>query len=214
MNNNITLKPCPFCGSTNIHIMKMGYPHWIYCEDCGAKIHGRQIGEEEGEKASAEAWNRRANENEITLSEAMKQLKQIANETGRNQRITVMPGSDEITDDAVSAFVKWLKVGYQEHVIDDNGYKIDWRNVSKSVVSNPDGTPVGTDLLAWRNASTILPPDDAKVLCLTQTKSGMFNYVLGYYAADLGRWVCGMNSNVKYWMDMPVPPWEEAHDEQ
>jgi len=53
------LKPCPFCGG-KAHIMKMGYPHWIYCEKCGAKVHGGVVGEEEGEKASIEAWNRRS----------------------------------------------------------------------------------------------------------------------------------------------------------
>ena len=52
------LKPCPFCGG-KAHVMKMGYPHWIYCEVCGARVHGRVVGEEEGEKASIEAWNRR-----------------------------------------------------------------------------------------------------------------------------------------------------------
>ena len=52
------LKPCPFCGGT-AHIMKMGYPHWVYCESCGAKVHGGVMGEEEGEAASIIAWNRR-----------------------------------------------------------------------------------------------------------------------------------------------------------
>lgn len=52
------LKPCPFCGG-KARMMKMGYPHWVYCEDCGAKVHGGVVGEEEGEKASAEAWNKR-----------------------------------------------------------------------------------------------------------------------------------------------------------
>lgn len=52
------LKPCPFCGG-EAHISKMGYPHWIYCKNCGARVHGRVVGEREGEKASIEAWNRR-----------------------------------------------------------------------------------------------------------------------------------------------------------
>lgn len=51
------LKPCPFCGG-QAHIMQMGFPHWIYCEDCGAKIHGGKIGDG-AEEASIKAWNRR-----------------------------------------------------------------------------------------------------------------------------------------------------------
>lgn len=54
------LKPCPFCGGTNIHIMDMGYPHWVYCGDCGARVHGGVVGETLGKIASVEAWNRRA----------------------------------------------------------------------------------------------------------------------------------------------------------
>ena len=57
------LKPCPFCGG-KAKIMKMGYPHWIYCLDCGARVHGRVIGEKEGEEASIKAWNRRDGEQE------------------------------------------------------------------------------------------------------------------------------------------------------
>lgn len=55
------LKPCPFCGG-EAKVMKMGYPHWVYCLVCGAKVHGGVVGEAEGEKASIEAWNRRQTE--------------------------------------------------------------------------------------------------------------------------------------------------------
>lgn len=57
------LKPCPFCGG-KAKIMKMGYPHWIYCLDCGARVHGRVVGEKEGEEASIKAWNRRTKDGE------------------------------------------------------------------------------------------------------------------------------------------------------
>ena len=40
--------------------MNKGYPHWVYCKGCGARIQGKVIGEIEGVKASVEAWNRRA----------------------------------------------------------------------------------------------------------------------------------------------------------
>ncbi len=59
------LKPCPFCGG-EARMMDMGYPHWIYCLNCGAKVHGRKYGEE-GEKASIEAWNRRESDNRISM---------------------------------------------------------------------------------------------------------------------------------------------------
>ena len=48
-----------------------------------------------------------------------------------------------------------------------------------------------------------VPRTDARVLCLTLTKSGKYNFVVGYYAPELGRWVCGMNSNVVAWSYLP-----------
>ena len=56
--SELDLKPCPFCGG-HAHIMKMGYPHWVICTQCGAKVHGGKFGEKEGEAASIAAWNRR-----------------------------------------------------------------------------------------------------------------------------------------------------------
>lgn len=53
------LKPCPFCGG-EAKIMKMGYPHWVYCCECGAKVHGRT----NDEKDNIKAWNRRAERSE------------------------------------------------------------------------------------------------------------------------------------------------------
>ena len=51
------LKPCPFCGG-EAKVMDMGYPHWVYCEECGAKVHGGT----NDERDSIAAWNRRKNE--------------------------------------------------------------------------------------------------------------------------------------------------------
>lgn len=51
-----------------------------------------------------------------------------------------------------------------------------------------------------------LPEDDRRVLCLTETKAGRKNIMIGYYAKDLGRWVVGMSSNVIAWMYLPEIP--------
>ena len=51
------LKACPFCGG-KAHLMQMGFPHWVYCEDCGAKVQGRT----DNGIDSMRAWNRRADE--------------------------------------------------------------------------------------------------------------------------------------------------------
>ena len=59
------LKPCPFCGGKAIR-SSTGAPHWIYCKECGARVHGRVFGEG-AIKASIEAWNRRYNEMEDDL---------------------------------------------------------------------------------------------------------------------------------------------------
>ena len=135
---------------------------------------------------------------DMLLSDALKDLKHIATLTGRNQRITVTP-EGVLTDDAVAEFVNWLKTGYQEYVFDDNGHVFDYRNAANEII--------------WHDAENVLPPNDDKVLCLTRTKTGRWNHVLGYYAADLGRWVCGNNSNVLYWMELPEPPEMEDEDE-
>lgn len=49
------------------------------------------------------------------------------------------------------------------------------------------------------------PDTDRRVLCVTLTKKGVLNYYLGYYTEQTG-WVCGMNSNVVAWMELPAPP--------
>lgn len=54
------LKPCPFCGG-KARVMQMGYPHWIYCEKCGAKIHAGTT----DEKDSIMAWNKRAEDEPV-----------------------------------------------------------------------------------------------------------------------------------------------------
>lgn len=63
----------------------------------------------------------------------------------------------------------------------------------------------------WINArhGAMVPDNDRRVLCLTMTKKGILNHVIGYY--DHVRWCCGMNSNVIAWMELPEPPaWAKA----
>lgn len=52
------LKPCPFCGG-EAHQMKMGWPHRVYCEDCGATVTGKGF-DGEGETDATVRWNARA----------------------------------------------------------------------------------------------------------------------------------------------------------
>ena len=56
----------------------------------------------------------------------------------------------------------------------------------------------------WIKTTDRLPEDDRHVLCLTRTKKGLANIVIGYYMD--GFWRVGMNSNVQYWMELPEPP--------
>ncbi len=53
------LKPCPFCGSTDVHITD-AWPHYVYCLGCNARVKpiNPQFGED-GIKEAVMAWNRR-----------------------------------------------------------------------------------------------------------------------------------------------------------
>lgn len=55
------LDECPFCGGeATIQDNGLGFPHWVYCTKCGARIHGGlKDSEEASVMASIEAWNRR-----------------------------------------------------------------------------------------------------------------------------------------------------------
>ena len=52
------LKPCPFCGG-KAHLEDLGWPHHVYCEDCGVVMTSTKYGED-GEDEACEKWNRRA----------------------------------------------------------------------------------------------------------------------------------------------------------
>lgn len=118
------LKPCPFCGG-KAQIMHMGYPHWIYCEDCGAKVHGRVAGEVEGVRASAKIWNSRIDflpraphGKTLTNEECVEILVEIW-----NKLVTIPPVSMEYCDAisrAQSALIRETKTNndLQEKAID------------------------------------------------------------------------------------------------
>lgn len=56
------LKPCPFCGSYDVHITD-AWPHYLYCLGCGIKMQPARCDfAEDGVKMTAEAWNRRTEE--------------------------------------------------------------------------------------------------------------------------------------------------------
>ncbi len=61
----IELKPCPFCGSTDLFVERATYSAcYVQCDGCGA--HGPTEDQESddegtpGEKSAREAWNKRA----------------------------------------------------------------------------------------------------------------------------------------------------------
>lgn len=57
--SDMSLKPCPFCGSENVRMgstgCSIGVDIYIKC-DCGAKV---QICEEYGEEELIKRWNKR-----------------------------------------------------------------------------------------------------------------------------------------------------------
>ena len=55
MNNDIKLKPCPFCGGTNLYHI-MGKFYTVECAHCGGKI----VGPFKTVKDAIDAWNTRS----------------------------------------------------------------------------------------------------------------------------------------------------------
>ena len=53
MNNDIKLKPCPFCGGMNFYYFKRKY-YVLECLHCGARLRAYKT-----KKEAAEAWNTR-----------------------------------------------------------------------------------------------------------------------------------------------------------
>ena len=93
-------------------------------------------------------------------------------------------------------FMAWLEyegiIGYTDTIIErlrESGF------VVEAVEDEPDRPEY------WHTEGK--PADGERVLCVTQTKKGDTNIVIGYWMADPGRWVCGMNSNVIKWAYLP-----------
>ena len=63
------LKKCPFCGG-KAHVMQMGFPHWVYCEDCGARMNAGTF----DAKDSVAAWNKRVSEKPVNKCGTCKYL--------------------------------------------------------------------------------------------------------------------------------------------
>ena len=58
---DIHLKPCPFCGSTEVHILHYGTnsEHSVVCDNCHVWVD--HIFEALSEEQALELWNRRVN---------------------------------------------------------------------------------------------------------------------------------------------------------
>ncbi len=62
----IKLLPCPFCGGT-AELEKMGWPHHVFCIECGAKTTSGKLAEE-GEQEAIEKWNRRVKKDDCSMT--------------------------------------------------------------------------------------------------------------------------------------------------
>ena len=53
----IELKPCPFCGSTDVRVIGDWFKKWVQCQDCCA-----HSGLKDDKEEAAKAWSRRASD--------------------------------------------------------------------------------------------------------------------------------------------------------
>lgn len=91
MNNDIKLKPCPFCGGMNLYYGKERF-YSVECLDCGGKVVGAYGTEEE----AAEAWNMRKEET-FTKAEADWILNLLVSEyTGEPQCESIIAKCEKI----------------------------------------------------------------------------------------------------------------------
>lgn len=55
-------KPCPFCGSEDVRLLKQGEPRWVVCFGCDARIPSIRIDINAAIAEMINKWNRRAYE--------------------------------------------------------------------------------------------------------------------------------------------------------
>ena len=58
----IELKPCPFCGSTDVRVIGDWFKKWVQCQDCCA-----HSGLKDDKEEAAKAWNRRASDEQVDI---------------------------------------------------------------------------------------------------------------------------------------------------
>lgn len=83
------LKPCPFCGAKPYMAQNYLGQKYVRCIECGACVWGKDtddwridtMGEKKAEKAAAEAWNKRA-----TDEEALKSVARVLAKSDWNRR--------------------------------------------------------------------------------------------------------------------------------
>lgn len=139
---NRFLKPCPFCGSTNIYITyewgRNNDTSVIFCDECKVSVKLEENDNEgcrdETERKAAEAWNRRADKawlvatlnksNERLEKQAYEFAKQILELKEENARLkTELEG-------AKTGKWKWLSCTYdripceQEYECSECGHKV------------------------------------------------------------------------------------------
>ena len=61
--SEIGLRPCPFCGG-NAQLSEFGWPHSVYCIECGAKV-ASTLCFEKGKADATKKWNQRVYERNI-----------------------------------------------------------------------------------------------------------------------------------------------------
>lgn len=70
ITSEIKLKPCPFCGSDDVHIESKNLFYWVECYQCGAtgqeaRLRDETVNVAQGEERATNNWNTRPIEDEL-----------------------------------------------------------------------------------------------------------------------------------------------------